>query len=73
MGHTAFPELNEEKWIEIAKGFNENANYLICIGAIDSKHIRVIKPSALGSLNYNYKSYLSIVLLSVCEADYKFI
>jgi len=39
MRHTAFPELNEEKWIKIAKGFNENANYPNCIGAIDGKHI----------------------------------
>lgn len=73
MRHTAFPELNEEKWVEIAKGFNENANYPNCIGAIDGKHIRVIKPSASGSLYYNYKNYFSIVLLAVCDADYKFI
>jgi len=65
MRHTAFPELNDEKWLEIAKGFNENADYPNCIGAIDGKHIRVIKPSASGSLYYNYKNYFSIVLLAV--------
>lgn len=70
--HTAFPELNKERWIEIANGFNTNANYPNCIGAIDGKHIRLIKPSESGSLYYNYKNYFSIVLLAVCDADYKF-
>lgn len=72
MRQSSFPELNEERWLEIAKGFNENANYPNCVGAIDGKHIRVIKPSDSGSLYYNYKKYFSIVLLAVCDADYKF-
>ncbi|CAH1995541.1 unnamed protein product [Acanthoscelides obtectus] len=40
MRQSSFPELNEERWLEIAKGFNENANYPNCVGAIDGKHIR---------------------------------
>lgn len=72
MRQSSFPELNEERWLEIAKGFNENANYPNCVGAIDGKHIRVIKPSDSGSLYYNYKNYFSIVLLAVCDAYYKF-
>ncbi|GBP95957.1 hypothetical protein EVAR_12656_1 [Eumeta japonica] len=72
MKQSSFPELKEERWFEIAKGFNENANYPNCVGAIDGKHIRVIKPSDSGSLYYNYKNYFSIVLLAVCDADYKF-
>lgn len=64
------PELNEERWIEIVNGFNKNANYPNCIGAIDGKHIRVIKPSGSGSLYYNFKKYFSIVLLAVFKFTY---
>jgi len=34
----------EEKWREISLVFEENANFSNCIGALDGKHIRVIKP-----------------------------
>lgn len=73
MRQTTFPELTEERWIDVADGFDKHANYPNCIGAIDGKHIRIIKPSNSGSLYYNYKNYFSIVLLAVCDADYKFI
>jgi hypothetical protein len=44
-----------------------------CIGEIDGNHIRLITPSGSRSLYYNYKHYLSIDLLAVCDADYKLI
>lgn len=72
MKHTAFPAMTEERWNNISNGFEKNANFPNCIGAIDGKHIRVKKPNKSGSLYYNYKHYFSIVLLAVCDADYKF-
>jgi hypothetical protein len=56
--------------MKIARGFHERANFPNCIGAIDGKHIRIIKPKDSGSRYYNYKSYFSVVLLAICDADY---
>ena len=63
---------SKEKWLQIAQEFEMRANFPNCIGAVDGKHIRIIKPSHSGSIYYNYKHYFSIVLLVVCDADYKF-
>lgn len=71
MRKIAFIELNENKWIGIANGFNKNANYSNYIDAIDGKHTRVINPSGSASLYYNYKKYFSIVLLAVRDTDCK--
>lgn len=66
------PMPTEEKWREIALIFENNTNFPNCIGALDGKHIRVIKPIKSGSLFYNYKHYYSIVLMAVCDANYCF-
>ena len=44
-----------------------------CIGAIDDKHVMIQCPVNSCSLFYNYKSYISIVLLVVTSADYRFV
>ena len=43
------------------------------IGAVDGKHISVIKPPDSASLFYNYKGYFSTVLMAVVDASYRFI
>ncbi|KAJ0176586.1 hypothetical protein K1T71_007765 [Dendrolimus kikuchii] len=71
--HTIYiPELQEEDWLVIANGFYTKANFLNCLGAIDGKHIRIIKPEHTGSLYYHYKNYFSIVLLAICDSNYCF-
>lgn len=60
-------------WLKIAKEFNERANFPNCLGAVDGKHIRIIKPERSGSLYMNYKHYFSIGLLAIADANYKFI
>ena len=67
-----FPMCDEPEWQNIAIRFMENANFPNCLGAIDGKHIRIIKPTASGSLYYNYKNFYSMVLLAVCGAQYNF-
>lgn len=68
----SMPKPSQETWLRICTEFEKYANFPNCIGAIDGKHIRIIKPSHSGSLYYNYKNYFSLVLLAVCDADYCF-
>jgi len=51
----------------------KHANFPNCLGAVDGKHIRLIKPTESGSLYYNYKHYFSVVLLAICDSNYLFI
>nr|CAI5818117.1 unnamed protein product [Callosobruchus analis]CAI5841601.1 unnamed protein product [Callosobruchus analis] len=65
MKNECMPDPTEEKWREIAINFEKYANFPNCIGAVDGKHIRIVKPINSGSLCYNYKSFFSIVLLAI--------
>nr|CAI5862362.1 unnamed protein product [Callosobruchus analis] len=65
-------EPTKADWEEISKQFQKYTNFPNCIGAIDGKHIRIIKPNDFGSPFYKYKNYFSTVLLAVCDANYCF-
>nr|CAI5869487.1 unnamed protein product [Callosobruchus analis] len=39
--------------------------------AVDGKHIRIVNP--VGPMYYNYKGYLSAVLMAIADSDYRFI
>lgn len=67
-----FPKLTEDEWLNIAAGFELKANFPNCLGAIDGKHVRMIQPAGSGSTYFNYKKYFSIVLLAVCDSNYRF-
>ncbi len=68
-----FPPLTRDFLFNVAKGFELRANFPNCIGAIDGKHIRIIKPVDSATTFYNYKHYFSSLLLAVCDYDYKFL
>ncbi|XP_069606045.1 uncharacterized protein [Ranitomeya imitator] len=63
----------EETWLQVAAGFQSVANFPNCIGAVDGKHVRVLKPPRSGSRFFNYKKYFSVVLMAVADAHYKFV
>ena len=42
------------------------------MGAIDCKHVMTEWPKNTGSTYFNYKNFLSIVLLAACDANYYF-
>lgn len=73
MKDECFPPFTTEKWLEISSVFEKNANFPHCLGALDGKHIRIIKPTKSGSLYFNYKNYFSIVLFAVADANYNFV
>ncbi|XP_046986143.1 uncharacterized protein LOC124556195 [Schistocerca americana] len=73
MKSICFPDLSKDLWLASAEGFHKKANFPHCVGAVDGKHIRIVKPTSSGSLYYNYKNYFSILLLAVCDSTYKFL
>lgn len=66
------PRPSENIWNECEAGFAKYANFPNCFGAIDGKHIRIVKPNRSGSLFYNYKHFFSVVLLAVVDTSYCF-
>lgn len=67
-----FPRATEDIWRAIASRFWENWNFPNCLCAIDGKHVTIVSPAHSGSLFFNYNMTLSIVLLALADADYRF-
>lgn len=65
-------QLTEDKWKDIRNGFQKNAKFPNCLGAVYGKHIRIIQPAQSGSSYYIYKNYILIILLAVCDSNYMF-
>ena len=66
------PPRTTDDWKNIAKDFYEIWNLPHCIGAIDGKHARTKTQLNSGSLYFNCKGFLSIVLMAICDARYVF-
>ena len=60
---------NAEEWKSVADAFERKWSFQNCLGAMDGKNIVV--PQNSGSLFFNYKKTFSIVLLAICNANYK--
>lgn len=60
-------ESTKEEWSNIINVFWEHCNFPSCVGAIDQKHIQIIKPIA-DSKFFNYKKVFSYELLAVADA-----
>lgn len=73
MVNVYLPQPTEEHLKDIAKEYYNRWNYPNCCGAIDGKHIRIKCPSNSGSLFFNYKTFYSVVLLAIVDAQYKYV
>lgn len=61
-----------DEWTCVANEFYDRWNYPNCLGAMDGKHVVIVKPGKSGSTFMNYKHTFSIVLLAVVDAKYRF-
>lgn len=59
---------NEQQWLEVENGFNDNFPH--AVGAMDGKHIVVQFPVNSGSQYFNYKKTFSLVLLALVDSNY---
>ena len=64
---------SKEKSLSVAKEFEEKWQFSNCAEAINGKHVPLINSFNSGSTYFNYKSFFSIVLLALVDADYKFL
>jgi hypothetical protein len=67
-----FPN-NEQEWRKAAEEFKVKWHFDTCCGAIDGKHVNIVKPPNSGSYYSNYKGKFSIVLFAIVNANYEFI
>lgn len=67
-----WPQTTEE-WNTISSDFYDKRGFPHVLGAVDGKHIIIRRPSNSGSLYYCYKKSFTVVLLAVCDSNYKFL
>ena len=61
----------QQQWTEISKKLFDKWQFPNAIGALDGKHIVMTKPWHAGSYYHNYKGTESIVLMAMCDAEYR--
>jgi len=67
------PTPNKTQWEEITERFWSEWNFPNCMGTLDGKHIQITTPANSGSNYFNYKRIFSVVLLTLVDANYRFI
>lgn len=53
--------------------FGQKWGFPNCVGALDGKHIRIKRPKNSHNMYRNYKGFYSINMLTVTDANYKFV
>lgn len=62
-----------EDWKALIEDFATRWNFPHCVGAIDGKHVSIVKPASSCPFYYNYKGAFSVVLMAVVNTNYEFI
>lgn len=62
-----------DEWLAVAEGFKTRWNFHHTLGALDGKHVALIKPRGAISEYYNYKKFHSIILMALVDANYQFL
>ncbi|XP_050516048.1 uncharacterized protein LOC126890922 [Diabrotica virgifera virgifera] len=62
---------SREEWLITGHQFANLWNFPKCAGVMDGKHIMIQAPKHSGSEFYNYKSFFSVVLFIVANANYE--
>lgn len=63
----------QQEYTKLASDFENKWDFPNCVGALDGKHIRIKQPPNSGIMYRNYKGFYSINLLTVTDANYKFV
>lgn len=61
------------EWLAISQKYQKVWNFLHVLGVMDGKHVMLQAPIKSGSEYFNYKSFFSIVLFALVDADYNFV
>ena len=69
--HIKMPSLIEFE--RISEEFEQRWQYPMAIGCIDGSHFPVQVPKSQALDYYNYKGWLSVLVLAICDANYKVI
>ena len=67
------PKPTQEQWELTALEFERISYFPHCFRAVSGKHIRIIKQEHSGSVVYNYKDFLSVVLMAVADTIYRLV
>ena len=58
-----------EEWKEIQNSFFSRWNFLNCCGALDGKHVQIVRPPNSTATYYNYKGTYNIILFALVDAN----
>ena len=67
------PLPTKDRWMEIEDGFEKNANFPNCIGALGGKRIHFRPSRKDGAFYHNYKEGNSIILMGLDDANCRLI
>lgn len=59
-------------WKQIAQKYEVNTYFRNCIDSLDGRHMIITNPLNAGSTYINYKCSFSVILMGMCDSEYRF-